>query len=182
MRFPGEVALYCWGSGAAQPAFSGKDDGRVLPKSTFFTTVAIWNTDFLCRPPTICAGGTFCAKHLVVLELTVVNLQHVLHGADELSIALRRDAPALLQPRLELVFFSVWRTVSAQILSTISHSTSRSASNCSVQRARPSGGWEQAKAINWASSWPSSFLGRRFSCSLRPQGPLQTLLHTAAAH
>ena len=41
----------------------------------------------------------------------------------------------------------VWRTVSGLMLSTISHSTSRSANNFSVQPARPSGGSAQAKAI-----------------------------------
>ena len=57
-------------------------------------------------------------QHLVVLELAVVHLQHVLHGADKLGISLGRDAPAFLQPRLEFVFFSVWRTVSALMLWT----------------------------------------------------------------
>ena len=63
----------------------------------------------------------------------------------------------------------VWCAVPVLMLSTIPHSTSRSASSCSVQGAGPYGGWEQAKAINWSSSWPSSFLGRRVSCSLRPR-------------
>ncbi len=33
-----------------------------------------------------------------------MDLQHVLHGADEIGIRLRRDAPACLQPGLEAVF------------------------------------------------------------------------------
>ena len=82
--------------------------------------------------------------------------------------AFRRDAPTLFQPGLEFVCFSVLRTVSGWMLSTIPHSTSRSANNLSVQRARPSGGSPQAGAIRWASAAPSSFLGRRRCCSLRP--------------
>ena len=101
-------------------------------------------------------------QHLVVPELTVVDLQHVLHGADELGVARWRDAPALFQPRLEFVFFSVRRTVSVLMLSTISHSTSRSASSCSVQEARPSAvgsrprqltGLHQGRPTSWDSTW-----------------------------
>ena len=115
------------------------------------------------------AGLVQAHQHLIVPELTLVDLKHVLHGADELGVALGRDAPALFQPRLEFVFFSVLRTVSGWMLSTISHSTSRSANNLSVQRARPSGGSPQASAIRWASAAPSSFFGRRCCCSLRPK-------------
>ena len=70
---------------------------------------------------------------------------------------------------LEPVFFRHRRTVSGLMRSTISLSTNWSASRCIVQPARPLGGWEQAKATRWASPAPSSFLGRRFSCSLRPR-------------
>ena len=84
----------------------------------------------------------------------MIDLQHVLHslprtgygGAHELGAALGRDAPAFLQPRLQFVFFKVPRTVSALTLSTISHSTNRSAKSLRVQSARPSGGSEQARA------------------------------------
>ena len=55
-------------------------------------------------------------------------------------------------------FFSVCRTVSREILSTTSSSTSSSARSCNVQRAKPSGGSLHAKAINRASPGPSSFL------------------------
>jgi hypothetical protein len=40
----------------------------------------------------------------------VVDLQHVLHVADELGVGLRRDAPLLLEVRLQLVFFRASRT------------------------------------------------------------------------
>src|SRR4029077_19433869 len=65
----------------------------------------------------------------------VVDLQHVLHRTDKLGVGLGRDAPLLLQPRLEFVFFSTRRTVSVEILSTTSNSTSLSANSRNVQRA-----------------------------------------------
>jgi hypothetical protein len=40
-----------------------------------------------------------------------VDRQHVLHAPAELGVLLGRDAPALGQPRLELVCFKAWRTV-----------------------------------------------------------------------
>src|SRR5215203_596845 len=43
---------------------------------------------------------------------TTIDLQDVLHAAGKLRIVLRRDTPTLLQMRLDLVFFSVLRTVS----------------------------------------------------------------------
>src|SRR5262249_8963131 len=98
----------------------------------------------------------------------VVHLQHVLHRADELGVGLRRDAPLLPQPRLDLVFWSVLRTVSGQIDSTTFNSTSLSASISSVQATRPRGAVEQARAINRASPTPSSFRSRLgLSCFLR---------------
>src|SRR5512135_1191119 len=90
----------------------------------------------------------------------VVDFQHVLHRADELGVGLRRDAPLLPQPGLDLVFFRASRTVSSEIESTTSNSTSLSASNRMVHTARPSGGAEQARAINRASARPSSFTSR----------------------
>ena len=44
-----------------------------------------------------------------------------------------------------------------------------SASIRRVQLARPAGGFEQARAIRWASPAPSSFFLRRFNCCLRPR-------------
>jgi len=52
-----------------------------------------------------------------------IDLQNVLHAADKLGIVFRRDTPTLLQMRLELVFFSVRRTVSWEIDSTCSNTT-----------------------------------------------------------
>jgi hypothetical protein len=43
---------------------------------------------------------------------TLVDVQDVFHPIDELAVRLRGNAPTLLQMGLELVFFSVRRTVS----------------------------------------------------------------------
>src|SRR5206468_10213852 len=74
----------------------------------------------------------------------VIDLQHVLHPGHELPALARRDDPLLLEVRLERVFLSTRRTVSSQTASTTSSSTSLSANIFRVQRARPSGGAEQA--------------------------------------
>lgn len=65
-----------------------------------------------------------------------VEIKRLFHRCDELAVD-RRDTPMLFQPRLELVFLSVRRTVSSETVSTIFNSTSRSASNCIVHRVRP---------------------------------------------
>src|ERR671911_2311061 len=85
-----------------------------------------------------------------------IDLQHVLHPPAELGVLLRWDAPALGQPRLELVCFKTWRTVSYDTDSTTCSSTSRSASNRNVQRLWPCGGALQVSATRWASCSPSS--------------------------
>src|SRR4051794_21316995 len=90
----------------------------------------------------------------------VVDVEHILHVADELGVGLRRDAPLFLEVRLQLVFFRASRTVSSEIESTTSSSTSLSASNCMVHTARPSGGGEQARAMSRASARPSSLICR----------------------
>ena len=82
----------------------------------------------------------------------LVDFQHVFHRTHKARTALRRQAPALFQPRLEHVFLSVRRTVSVLMRSTMLHSTSWSANSLSVQLARPCGGSVQAKAIKWASA------------------------------
>ena len=90
------------------------------------------------------------------------------------------------------------------MLSTISHCTNRSASSCSVQPARPSGGWEQASHIcrqllslgplpEGVPTLPAPGDGVRShdralrasqAVDLLPasQGSLDSLLNTAAAH
>jgi hypothetical protein len=86
----------------------------------------------------------------------MVNLQHVLHRADEIGVLLGGDHPLLTQPGLQLVFLSVCRTVSLPIESTTSNSTNLSASSLKVHRALPSGAGPQAMAMSRASCAPSS--------------------------
>src|SRR5208282_5554343 len=87
---------------------------------------------------------------------TMVHFQHIFHRGHEFGRRSRRQAPALLQPGLEFVFFSVRRTVSCESSVTYSKATMRSANNRNVHRARPSGGLPQARATRWASALPSS--------------------------
>src|SRR6266536_1896720 len=88
-----------------------------------------------------------------------VDVQDVFHVPDELATRRTRQAPVFFQPGLEIVFFSVRRTVSYYTASTMSNSTALSASRRSVQRLRPSGGGLQATAIRRAS-WALSSLRR----------------------
>src|SRR5512132_4037407 len=85
-----------------------------------------------------------------------VDRQHVLHAPAELGVLLGWDAPALGQPRLELVCCKAWRTVSYDTDSTTCSATSWSASSRSVQRLCPSGGALQVRATSRASCSPSS--------------------------
>src|SRR5512132_1005746 len=90
-----------------------------------------------------------------------VDAKHVLHAPHEVGVMLGWDAPALDAPRLQPVCFKACRTVSYEMLSTTSSSTSRSASSRNVHRWRPSGGALHARATRWASCSPSSL--RRYS-------------------
>src|SRR4029450_3637089 len=85
-----------------------------------------------------------------------VDPKHVLHAPDELRVLLGWDAPALGQPRLELVCFKAWRTVSYDTDSTTCSSPSRAASRRNGQRLWPSGGALQVSATRWASCSPSN--------------------------
>lgn len=88
-----------------------------------------------------------------VIRITgpVGHVQHVLHRTDRRGILLRRNTPHLLPTQLQLVFLSARRTVSRDIDSTISSSTSRSASSFNVQWDHPGGRSEQQIATNFAS-------------------------------
>src|SRR6266849_6571992 len=92
-----------------------------------------------------------------------VHIEHVFHVVDELPARCLWQTVLFLQPRFELVFFSVWRTVSCEMASTISSSTTLSASRRSDQRARPFGAGLQARVTRCASCTPSSLRG----CSWR---------------
>jgi hypothetical protein len=95
-----------------------------------------------------------------------VQVEHIFHPPEELRGDLS-DAPLLLLPGLEIVFFNTRRTVSSEMDSTTPSSTSRSAKSCIVQCSRPSGGALQARATRKASCLPSSLgcaPGRGRSC------------------
>ena len=109
---------------------------------------------------------------MVRVVVFVIQVQHVLHPSHELPAHLR-DTPLLLLPRLELVFFSIWRTVSREMLSANPIATTLSASSCSVQSAWPSGASLHATAIRCASCLPSNLRfcpgrGRSLSALSRP--------------
>src|SRR5437764_8943173 len=89
-----------------------------------------------------------------------VHVEHVLHGADKLPAGRGGQTPFLLQPRLHVVFFSTWRTVSWETCSTYASSTIFCANSRSVQRAAPSGAALQASVTRCASATPSTS-GRR---------------------
>lgn len=82
-------------------------------------------------------------RHIGVVA-TLVNIQYVFHVHDEVGISLRWNYPTLAQVRLEVVFFSVRRTVWSEIESTIFNTTNSVARSSNVQRDRPLGGSLQA--------------------------------------
>src|SRR5919106_5159941 len=84
-----------------------------------------------------------------------VQLQDVLHGGHELG-AHRWQTPLLVLPRLEDIFFRIWRTVSRAIESAKPNSTTLSASRRSVQWRCPAGAGVHATAMRWASCLPVS--------------------------
>src|SRR6266699_231242 len=83
-----------------------------------------------------------------------IQIQHVFHPPDE-STPYPWNAPLLLLPRFKPFFFSVRRTVSSEISSTMRSWTRRSASSCIVHFTRPSGGALQVNAIRYASCFSS---------------------------
>src|SRR6266567_239899 len=90
-----------------------------------------------------------------------VDLQDVFHMIHKVGIGLWWNAPVVLEPGLQFVFFNTCRTVSWLTLSTSSSSTSLSATRRKLQRSYPSGAWPHSSAIRCASCSPSSL---RFSC------------------
>src|SRR5690606_2515814 len=101
------------------------------------------------------AGLVHADQRLFVRVRGGVDVEDVFHLRDEACLVPVGNAPALLPPRLQLVFLSVFRTVSAQTLVTSPWRLSSSASRVSVHRARPSGAGPQQVAIKWASARPS---------------------------
>src|ERR1700704_2503514 len=84
-----------------------------------------------------------------------INLQHLFHGCYECAIGLRRDDPLFFAVRLKRVFLRTRPIVLLLARSAMPSSTTWSSKSRSVQRARPSGGLEQAKAVRRACFSPS---------------------------
>src|SRR5271157_1705241 len=84
-----------------------------------------------------------------------IHLQNVFHIANKLGAGFRRYAIFLFQPRLNFFFLSVVRIVSCETLSTISNFTKRSCKSRKLQCSYPSGAALHARAIKWASAFPS---------------------------
>ena len=70
---------------------------------------------------------------------TMIDFQYIFHRRDELGILLRGNHPAFAILGFEFVFFRTSCTVFAVQCGTIFSSTTRSDSNCNVQRVRPGG-------------------------------------------
>src|ERR1700730_10115853 len=88
-------------------------------------------------------------------EFARIDSQHVLHGGYECAVGLRRNDPLLFEMGLKDVFLSVRPIVLSLARSTMFSSTTLFSNNRNVQRARPLGGSEQARAISLASFSPS---------------------------
>jgi hypothetical protein len=115
-----------------------------------------------------------------------VDLEHVLHRGDKARVGLGWNDPVFVQMRLQIVFFSARPTVLKCAAGTILRSTTYSASRRIVQRAYPSGGGEQASAINWACVSPSKIGSTggvaRFLRVSTASSPFSTSLAYASHH
>jgi len=76
-----------------------------------------------------------------------IDRKYILHRTHKQSVSLRRYTPLLFAPWFQLVFFNAFLTASWERLSTYPNLTTLSASNRRLQRALPTGGLLQAKAI-----------------------------------
>src|SRR5262245_32579779 len=103
-----------------------------------------------------------------------IDGQHVVHSGYERAVCLRRDDPVLASMGLKSVFLSARPIVLSLARSTMPSSTTLFSNNRKVQRARPLGGLEQAKAISLASFSPSKIRATR---SEEHTSELQSLRH-----
>jgi hypothetical protein len=122
------------------------------------------------RSPHICLGRHefFVETHRWIprVVLLLVEIQHILHGSNELRTYLG-DAPLLVLPGLEFVFFSNWRMVSGEMDSTKPSSTAFPASKRTVQWSCPLGAGLHVMAIRWAACPPVNawrYRAWRLSC------------------
>ena len=105
-------------------------------------------------------GGLVQTNHRAVrVARPRVNRQHVLHRRYERAAGLGRNDPVFAAVRLERVFLSTRWIVELLAASTMPNSTTLLSSSRRLQRACPSGGLEQARAISRASFSPSKIRG-----------------------
>src|SRR5262249_40630618 len=97
-------------------------------------------------------------------------------------VGLRRDDPVLAAMGLKSVFLSARPIVLSLARSTMPSSTTLFSNNRKVQRARPLGGLEQAKAISLASFTVKNPSNRRHRARLAAQHGLETFFHQLFAH
>src|SRR5437870_11805314 len=88
-----------------------------------------------------------------------VDGKHIFHCGYEGAVGLRRDDPALPAMRLETVFLSARPIVESLARSTMPSSTILCSNSRNVQRTRPFGGFEHARAISLACFSPSKIAG-----------------------
>ena len=96
----------------------------------------------------------------LAILLLVIDRKRIFHGADELCTHCLWYTPTIFQQRFKVVFLSVVRNVSRDILSTTSHSTSLSACICWVHCSRPSGAALHTSCTNRASPAQTNTRGR----------------------
>src|SRR5277367_812257 len=84
-----------------------------------------------------------------------VNGEHIFHRRYEGAVRFGRNDPALFAVGLDNVFFRTRPIVLSLARSTILSSTTFSSNSRKLQRAKPSGGREHARAISLASFSPS---------------------------
>ena len=98
------------------------------------------------------AGFVHTNERLFVAVFLGIHVEDLFHLSHESRPVALGDAPALFPPGLQLVFFRVRRTVSAEICVTMRRLINSSARSCMVQCVRPAGALLQQMAINCASA------------------------------
>src|SRR5208337_3184469 len=115
-------------------------------------------------PNELLTGFVHTDLRIIVIIRQMIDSDDIFHIGYERGAPLRRDFPILPEVRLKFVFLSMRCTVICETLWARCSSTAFSARSRTVQRRRPSGDSEHAKAITRASKAPSKITSRD-SCS-----------------
>jgi len=115
-----------------------------------------WGTTFLYK---LLGGLVHANQGMIGIVGPLIDFQHIFHCRYECAVRLGRNNPLLLDVGFENVFFRTRPIVLSLALSTIFSSTTFSSSSRNVQRTRPLGGSEQARAMSFASFTPSKIFG-----------------------